>query len=38
MTEHEFRLEVWRHVVAIMRALAFYWFGKRLNIGGDPPP
>lgn len=32
MTEQEFRNEMWRHLVAILKAVALYWFGRKLNI------
>lgn len=35
MTELEFRLAVWRHIVAIVKALSLYWFGKYIRIEED---
>ena len=37
MSDDEFYHEIWRHLVAIMKALAARWFSKRITIGGDPP-
>jgi hypothetical protein len=37
MSEEQFRNEIWRHAIAILKAIALYWFGKRINIGGDAP-
>jgi|PlaIllAssembly_1097288.scaffolds.fasta_scaffold884853_2 hypothetical protein len=36
MSEHEFRLEIWRHIAGIVKALYRYWFGKKIIIGHEP--
>lgn len=35
MSEHEFRMEVWRHVVAIVKVLARFWFDRKVVISND---
>jgi len=32
MTEKQFKLEMWRHLSAIFRAIALYWFGRSIII------
>ena len=34
MTEAQFKLEIWRHLVAIFRAVALYWFQRPIVIEG----
>jgi len=36
MTQAAFKIELWRHIVAIVRLLALYWFDRKLVLHEIP--